>query len=84
MYYITIIAGRNDFVSVTDTYKSVKKCFSNLQCSRIRMASSQQDLDKSFCDLKEMFPAMEAPDIWSAYLANEGNFDATLVSKSVQ
>ena len=48
------------------------------------MASSQQELDKSFNDLKEMFPAMEAPRIWSAYLANEGNFDATLVRRTVQ
>ena len=60
------------------------KLLVELHCSTTKMASSQQDLDNSFCDLKEMFPAMEAPDIWSAYLANEGNFDATLVSKSVQ
>ena len=48
------------------------------------MASSQQELDKSFNDLKEMFPAMEAPHIWTAYLANEGDFGATLVSRNVQ
>ena len=48
------------------------------------MTSSQQDLDKSFNDLKEMFPAIEAPRIWSAYLANKGDFDATLVSCNTQ
>ena len=48
------------------------------------MASSEQDLDKSFNDLKEMFPAMEAPHIWSAYLANKGDFGATLVSWNMQ
>ena len=49
-----------------------------------KMASSQEDLDKSFNDLKEMFPAMDAPRIWSAYLANKGDFGATLVSWSRQ
>ena len=44
------------------------------------MASSQPNLDKSFHDLKEMFPNMEAPDIWSAYSANKGDLDANLVS----
>ena len=46
------------------------------------MASSQQELDKAFNGLKEMFPAMEPSRIWSAYLANEGDFVATLVNKS--
>ena len=44
------------------------------------MASSQPDLDKSFDDLKQIFPAMQAPEIWSVYSAHKGDFDATIVS----